>query len=444
MNLVCPHCFGDAGLKRRIEEIRPQFPNDKCTFHAQYKGVPIKDVAEIIDPVFRNHYGIAGSYSVPRIDSDRVDHVQSGDTLTEALYDLTEANLDDVLEVLAQQLIDDDPCWPPDGEEPFYADDQNYEHYDHYDHYKHDTLYHDQIWQHFCENITHKQRFFSSKSKELISELFASIHQQHDHKKKAVIYKINPGDQEAEFFRARITRQETDREEINNNPEKNLGAPPKRLRRAGRMNPAGISVFYGAYDLDTCIAELRPAVGDIVVGATFSLFRPIHVLDTTRFEAPIKPTSLFSKNHLVRVEQWKFMQRFKKEIAKPISPNDEHLDYIPTQAVAEYLLHHHEFKRDRKPANIEGIIFQSAQNPYGKNIVLLGDASIVKEEKNCQEAQYEETSADDETFFIFEAVEEETVEPALQIKKNSLQTKTINSVKYGSYGIDDLFDDKEL
>lgn len=435
MTLVCPHCFGDTGLKRRIEEIRPQYPNDKCTFHAQYKGVPIKVVAEIIDPVFRNHYGIASSYSVPHMDSDRVDHVQGGSSFIEALYQLTGADLHDVIEALAQQLIDDEPYWPSDGGENFYADDQNYEYYEHY---KRDTLYHDQIWQHFCENITHQQRFFSLKAKELISELFANIHQQHDHEKKAVIYRINPGDQEAKFLRARIAKQESEEKEINSNPAKNLSAPPKRLRSAGRMNPAGISVFYGAYDLDTCIAELRPAVGDTVIGATFSLVRPIHVLDTTRFEAPIKSTSLFSKNHLARVEQWKFMQRFKREIAKPVSPNDEHLDYIPTQAVAEYLLHHHEFKRDKKPAKIEAIIFQSAQNPDGRNIVLLGDASIVK----TQEAQSAAPPIDDKTSLIFEVIEEKGIEPTLQVKENSLQTKIINSVRYGSHRKDDIFDEE--
>ncbi|MNL38042.1 RES domain protein [compost metagenome] len=116
----------------------------------------------------------------------------------------------------------------------------------------------------------------------------------------------------------------------------------------------------------------------MVVGAKFELTRPIYVLDTTRFEAPMKPLSIFSKDYLGRVEQWSFMNTFARQIARPISPNDEHLDYIPTQAVAEYLLHHHSFKRDGQPAKIEGIVFQSAQLPPNKNIVLLGDAAQVR------------------------------------------------------------------
>ena len=79
------------------------------------------------------------------------------------------------------------------------------------------------------------------------------------------------------------------------------------------------------------------------------------------------------------MEQWTFMQSFMHEIAIPISPDDEHLDYIPTQAVAEYLQNHHRFKRDGKLTKIEGIIFSSAQYPDGRNIVLLGEASHVEQ-----------------------------------------------------------------
>jgi hypothetical protein len=43
-----------------------------------------------------------------------------------------------------------------------------------------------------------------------------------------------------------------------------------------------------------------------------------------------------------------------EQIAKPVPPNDEHLDYIPTQAVAEYLHHHHKLKRGGQGARIEG------------------------------------------------------------------------------------------
>ena len=77
ITLVCPHCFDDKGLKRRIVEIRPDFPDRKCDIHSRYKGVPIKDVARVVDVVFRNNYGL-GSYH-PMLDD------MSGDSLDQVL-----------------------------------------------------------------------------------------------------------------------------------------------------------------------------------------------------------------------------------------------------------------------------------------------------------------------------------------------------------------------
>ncbi|MCR5881216.1 RES family NAD+ phosphorylase [Phenylobacterium sp. J367] len=133
------------------------------------------------------------------------------------------------------------------------------------------------------------------------------------------------------------------RQKIAANIAADLGPPPERKRRAGRLNPAGVIGFYGAFDLETCVAELRPAVGAIVVAAEFAITEPICVLDTTLFEAKAKEADLYAKNAQARAAQWNFMQSFMLEIAQPISPGDEHLDYLPTQAVAEYLNKHHRF-----------------------------------------------------------------------------------------------------
>lgn len=36
--LVCPDCFGNRGLKFRIEKIRPDFDDGECTFHPKKRG----------------------------------------------------------------------------------------------------------------------------------------------------------------------------------------------------------------------------------------------------------------------------------------------------------------------------------------------------------------------------------------------------------------------
>jgi hypothetical protein len=54
--LVCPDCFEDEGLQKRIVEIRPQFDDGKCAHHETKKGVPASEVAEILREVIQNNY----------------------------------------------------------------------------------------------------------------------------------------------------------------------------------------------------------------------------------------------------------------------------------------------------------------------------------------------------------------------------------------------------
>lgn len=351
----------EPGLKRRLKEVRPEFPDDeKCVYHPTRKGIPVEKVAEIIDPVFRQQFGLS--------EYNSQFEEQDGESLELVVSELAEPIDDEISQLIANQLIEDEDVWPQDGEEPFYSDVENYVELRHlYD-------YHGELWENFCKSIVHEQRFFNSNAFDLVSQIFSGIQYQRDNQTLPAIYKIEPSDSNSSFYRARTARSVDKIDQIRTDPEKQLGPPPERLRKAGRMNPAGISCFYGAFDFDTCIAELRPSVGVNIVGAKFQLVRPIYVLDTTRFERPMKTLSLFSQNYVDRVEQWTFMRQFRREIAKPISRDDEHLDYIPTQAVAEYLLNYFQFKRSGNEAKIEAIIFQSAQSPTGKNIVLLGDA----------------------------------------------------------------------
>lgn len=146
MTRLCPHCFEESELKRRTEEIRPQASAGRCSFHPKYKGVPIEDVAQTIDEAFRANYvqGIVNSYSGD----------QPGDELPVLVHALTRAVDDDIIEAIAEQLIEDDDYWPPDGGEAFYADDQNYVEYEP------DDYQQSRRWDAFCDSIVHSQRFF--------------------------------------------------------------------------------------------------------------------------------------------------------------------------------------------------------------------------------------------------------------------------------------------
>ena len=159
----------------------------------------------------------------------------------------------------------------------------------------------------------------------------------------------------------------------------------------GRMHPAGIRAFYGAFDMQTCIAELRPAVGETVIGARFTPARPLLVLDTTRFDRRPKEQNMFSKSYLKQLRLWTFMRRFMDEIAQPHLPGSEHLEYVPTQAVAEYLVYRHTFNyKGETDRTIDAIVFRSAQRPNGKNIAMFGDAAVVCREDDSRNTIDEE------------------------------------------------------
>ena len=129
--------------------------------------------------------------------------------------------------------------------------------------------------------------------------------------------------------------------------------------------------------LSRCLMMASP-VGSHVVCAAFELTRPITVLDMTRFTEGAKNRSIFSPVARSRNDQWQFMQLFRLEITKPILPDDEVFDYVPTQAVAEFIHFNLAGKLGNEIQHIDGIIYGSAQRPGGRNIALFGEAALVE------------------------------------------------------------------
>jgi hypothetical protein len=374
MILMCPDCFSNNGLKRRLVEIRPDYNSGPCDYHPSKKGIPLSAIAAIVDPVFRNNYGLAEDepYFSTDSDDDRVYFRQGGNDLRDTLQGLT--GVDDVQAgPLIAQLIEDDDYWPQDGGEAFYDEQYGYS-----------RLHggdggNGHLWQRFCQEVVHGRRFFSDSAKQALATIFEKIHLQRDVSKRYPVYLLEPGTAAGQqpFFRARIVNSE-ELKAIAADPVGRMGAAPPRSGRANRMNPSGIQAFYGSFEEETCLSELRPLVGDTVAIARFEIRRPLCILDTTRFETPPKELNIFARDHIRRLGQWRFMQRFMTEIARPISKDDEHLDYVPTQVVAEYLNREHFVHIGENRRHIDAIIYESAQNPPGQNIVFLGDAAMAE------------------------------------------------------------------
>tara|TARA_R100000322_G_scaffold153388_3_gene111641 strand:+ start:9531 stop:9953 length:423 start_codon:yes stop_codon:yes gene_type:complete len=127
------------------------------------------------------------------------------------------------------------------------------------------------------------------------------------------------------------------------------------------------------------------------------------------------------------------MQNFMREISQPVSPADEYLDYIPTQAVAEYFRYHHEFKKGDGVARIEAIIYQSAQIDGGRNIVLLGDAAEVRPTNPSPERKSRHAGVDDllpTSMANFLQDRWSAPNAGLQIIEDSLKAYSVGSARY--------------
>jgi hypothetical protein len=151
-----------------------------------------------------------------------------------------------------------------------------------------------------------------------------------------------------------------------------LGSPPAELAMAGRMNARGISVFYGATNADTALAEIRPPVGSHVVSGRFTIARPIQLLDLAALGNIQVEGSIFDPKYGKEWERAMFFKILGEHMTRAIMPDDEALDYLTTQAVADFLA-------TSSLVPIDGIIYRSAQTPSDeRNVVLFQKAARVE------------------------------------------------------------------
>jgi hypothetical protein len=176
------------------------------------------------------------------------------------------------------------------------------------------------------------------------------------------------------IYRARRAESRVEAKEYLKTAESNLGPPSAEKATAGRMNAAGIRVFYGAFSPETCIAEVRPHVGGLIVVGAFNLLRDIKVLDMTLFSSAGNPCSIFDDRFEGLARKLRFLESFHVRVSRPIQPHEEVVEYLPTQAVAEYV--HHRL-------HLDGIIFASAQLEGVVDDDDEGDRSLGYDRNDC-------------------------------------------------------------
>ncbi len=433
---ICSSCVGDTFITEWIEENGVVEKCDYCEIEVTAKCVKIEKLCDWVDEVYRENYRPGDEYSVVIEGQDKTDWGVMGSDPREIIGEMLcteEAVVNDVVEVLSDWGNYD----VSRGGETYYDTTSCYERIP-----VHDSHYSD-LWNNFCNTVKHQSRFFSTSAIELLNELFAGTLKLQLTDNQALIRDINLENDERFIYRARNARGKNTRIEICLYPHRGLGAPPKHSAVAGRMNPAGIPVFYGAFDRETCLSELRLPVGDIAVSGKFEIIKPLKVMDLSILHGIYKELSLFHPSFKNKTGHLEFLQRFDGEVSRPVLPGDELLEYIPTQALVEYLANHHE-------SNIDGLIYSSAQTGgAGKNIVVFNNASHIEpidhaENTNGPRRFEEMWIPSDSIYSLFETDDENkgdliesaisndevVADPSLRFVVDSLKIHRITSVKH--------------
>jgi RES domain/HEPN/RES N-terminal domain 1 len=387
---ICIGCIGDSFLR---EEVRQSAEEGSCSYcGGDDRVTSLQDLADRIHEVLKAQFYVTSSepegFDYYLAKEGRWD--RPGDPVAQIISDI--AGLDDEISQDIRTYLSDPYRAAKDGDEDPYGDDALYEEqapnlYDFKD-----------TWENFCQRLRWRSRFFSESAESDLDSIFGDLDSLKTIRDLPVVRVISPDDEDRFLYRARVAFAQSEREAILKRPARELGAPPARLARAGRMNAAGISVFYGAESADTCLSELRAPVGSSVVVGRFEIIRPVRLLDMDALAQVYIRGSHFDPQFSVLRARAAFLSHLVQTISRPVMPNDETFDYLPTQAIAEYLA------TKVKPP-FDGVIFGSSQTGgEGRNVVLFNHASAAEPEDSPPGMTTEFWIRDDETITIFEEV----------------------------------------
>jgi hypothetical protein len=334
-----------------------------------------------------------------------------GDVISEILM-TSEAVAEDVRDVLDERTSDPESAML--GEEQPFESDAQYEEISIVDYSVMSKEY-----RRFEELVVDRARYFSPETRNILSTLFDRLEHLKVRDGHSILVEAGPGHAITGFFRARVFQSNDPLVQALIKPDQELGPPPPRTGRAGRLNAVGVSIFYGADDVRIALAEVRPPVGSRAVVARFELVRPIRLLDIGALRSLLVRGSVFDPEYLARLRHAAFLDSFGERFAQPIMPDHEASEYIPTQAIADYLAN------EVKPA-LDGLLYASSQSVHaGKNVALFHASSRV-EPLMVQEGMTLDVSTGSHSedgfevdYTIFEEVPE-TVRPARRPPRSAL------------------------
>jgi hypothetical protein len=332
---VCFRCIGEEFLRNRLRREGRRFSCNYCALIR--KGFSLTQLADIVQSAINEHYQptaeepSACEYALQR-EGLRDFWFRDGEPIADVIKDLcdTEQRIaEDVRKVLYQRHYDHERLEM--GEEGPFDEDAHYEEMG----VGHGEL--KEQWEQFEKSLKTEARYFSQVARAALTSIFERIGDHTTLDGKPVVVECGPGKDIAALYRARVFQRDADTVRAMERPDLEVGPPPPAQAMAGRMNARGISVFYGALDAATALAEVRPPVGSKVLVVRFEILRPVRLLDVEALRSLRTRGSLFDPSFTGRLQKAKFLEGLSDRISAPVMPDDEPLEYLPTQAVADFL-----------------------------------------------------------------------------------------------------------
>jgi hypothetical protein len=306
----------------------------------------------------------------------------------------------------------------------------------------------------FERTLRHSARYFHPPSRALLQSIFNGVHSLVSRAGDSVCVRAGPGSNYQKLFRARVFEDEDALMKAMTNPALDLGPPPPPRARAGRMNAELVSMFYGATDAGTALAEVRPPAHSRVLVGQFELLRELHLLDVEAMREVLIVGSPLDRGYRERLRHADFLRTLSQRISRPVLPSQQSGDYLATQAIADFLAH------EIQPP-LDGIIYPTSQGSVGMNVVLFAGASRVEEQEREEGVYFEsETSVMTEDgpeteYSVFEWRNDSRAPPlrpkyesdwedgrpvTLRVRRESLEVREVVSVRFETinYGVNNV------
>jgi hypothetical protein len=233
-------------------------------------------------------------------------------------------------------------------------------------------------WQSFAETVKYQSRFVYIGSKERPgrrNEPPARVSQFLDglaaYVQVGMLTTVQPGEK---LYRARMVDDVfAFRDKVREDPAKHLGPAPAGKASAGRLNPEGVGLYYGATTVDVAVKEtaLHSLYDDAVVGG-FKAQRTLTILDFTK--RPSLP-SVFAHDQRRRFMFARFADDFVQRLTQSVRlTGEERVEYVVTQIIGEYF-------RWAPEKKLDGIAWESHllhEGETGKNILVWASADDVR------------------------------------------------------------------